>query len=163
MAQADFRDALKAEYGFANWPTTRPARSLATRTFVPRPDDLGPFVLQRRRALPDHRNAYIDTYTRADDPEVQLMVTIIEHETPEQAHEGLIDFLTNVMAPTLPTAVEQDINAGDVGFAGFGESRSDVFFVRGPVFIRVQSIGPKEVSVKDLAERLDRHVQQHFA
>jgi hypothetical protein len=160
----DFRASIKDRYGFATWPKTRPAPAPQTRrAFVPRPDDLGAFVLERRRALPDHRNAYIDFYRRRDDALVQFSVTIIEHQTPEEAHENLVDFLTTVMAPRLPAIRDKGIDAGDVGLAGEEEVQRDVVFVTGAVFVRVQSIGEKDASVKELAELLDRHIRAHFA
>ncbi|MFZ1219463.1 MAG: hypothetical protein WAO00_09225 [Chthoniobacterales bacterium] len=160
----EFRSAIKERYGFAAWPLTPVARPLAEkRGFVPKQAEVRPFLLERRRALPDHRNAYIDFYHRADDPQVLFSVTVIEHQTPEEAHEALVDFLTTVMAPTLPATSEKGIEVGDVGFAGHAEVQTDVCFTRGTVFIRVQSIGDKEASVKELAEILDRQVRQHLA
>src|SRR5262245_4328578 len=159
----EFRASIKERYGFAGWVMTKPAQSVpARRGFVPRQDDLAPFVLERRRALPDQRNAYIDFYRRADAPQVRFSLTVIEHETPEQAHEGLVDFLTTVMAPKLPTVAERGIQAGDVGFAGLADMVTDVFFVTVAVFIRVQSIGEQSAEVKVLAERIDRQVRRHF-
>jgi hypothetical protein len=90
-------------------------------------------------------------------------VTVIEHATPLEARESLVDFLTTVMAPTLPTASERGINAVDVGFAGFSDERTDVTFARATTLIRVQSIGDKAASVKEIAETLDRHVREHVA
>jgi hypothetical protein len=126
-------------------------RLAGKRGFVPQQDDLPEFTHERRRALPDHRNAYIDLYRQRSDSQVRFSVSVIEYSSPEEAHEGLVDFLTTVMAPTLPSAAEKGIEVGDVGFAGYAQVQTGVSFVKDNVFIRVESVGEKAASVKVIA------------
>ena len=59
------------------------------------------------------------------------------------------------MAPSLPRAEEKNIHVGHIAFAGHGATQTAVRFVRGNLFIKVESVGPKHADVKDLAEAID--------
>jgi hypothetical protein len=158
-------DAIKKQYGFDDWGKTvvsnvslRPAfnlRSLQT------PDR---FELEKRVELPEDRpgfSAYIEYYKSKSNPEARFAATILQNQTVEQAHEELVEELSKSMAPTLPRAEEKNIHVGHIAFAGHGTIQTAVKFVRGNVFVKVESVGTREADVKDLAESIDRQIVSH--
>jgi hypothetical protein len=67
------------------------------------------------------------------------------------------------MAPSLPRAEEKDIHVGHIAFAGHGTIQTAVKFVRGNLFIKVESVGTTQADVKELAEEIDRQMLSHLA
>ncbi len=157
MSQSDaFRDGVKDRYGFSQWP--RPALARRLRAAAAPLDATAALGLQleKRWPMPDRRNCFVDTYRSAADPRVRFAVTVLEYDAGDEAREGLVDQLANVMAPSLPRADAAGIAAGEVGFTGFGPIPTRVLFVRGHVLVKVESVGDGDASVKDLAEAIDR-------
>jgi hypothetical protein len=158
-------DAIKKQYGFDDWGKTvvsnvslRPAFNLPSLQTSDR------FELERRVELPEDRpgfRAYIEYYKSRSDPETRFAATILQNQTVEQAHEELVEELSKSMAPTLPRAEEKNIHVGHIAFAGHGTIQTAVKFVRGNVFVKVESVGTREADVKDLAESIDRQIVSH--
>jgi hypothetical protein len=67
------------------------------------------------------------------------------------------------MAPNLPRAEEKNIHVGHIAFAGHGDTQTAVRFVRGNLFIKVESVGPKQADVKYLAEAIDKQMLVHLS
>ena len=89
-------------------------------------------------------------------------MTVLENQTVEQAHEELAEELSKSMAPSLPRAEEKNIHVGHIAFAGNGATQTAVRFVRGNLFIKVESVGVKPADVKDLAEAIDERMLSHL-
>lgn len=162
-ASSPFRDAIKEAYGFSEWGER--ARNVATplsRGFLPKTEEIAEHELEERVPFPDQRNAFIDYYRGVADPDVRFAVTVVEHATVEQAHEGLVDLLSTCMAPSLPRIEEKGIDAGDVGFAGHGDLQRAAFFARSNILIQVESVGARQISVKGLAELIDQQILAHI-
>jgi len=73
---------------------------------------------------------------------------------------SLIDQLLTSMATNLPRLSALGIEAGEIGFAGHGELRTEVEFVRGNVLVKVLSSGKQAIAVDRLARVIDLQVQQ---
>jgi hypothetical protein len=160
-------DAIKEQYGFNDWGKTTAAH-LVGRSLVlgplPSAENHDNFQLERRVELPDDRpgfRAYIEYYKSISDEGIRFAVTILQNQTVEQAHEELADELSKSMAPSLRRAEEKNIHVGHIAFAGHGATQTAVRFVRGNLFIKVESVGPKDADVKDLAEAVDKQMLAH--
>jgi len=77
---------------------------------------------------------------------------------------SLIDQLLTSMATNLPRLSALGIEAGEIGFAGHGELRTEVEFARGnvlvKVLVKVLSSGKQAIAVDRLARVIDLQVQQ---
>jgi len=161
-------DAIKEQYGFNDWGKT------AAGQVVGRALALGPlpsaerhdnFQLERRVELPDDApglHAYIEYYKSTSDEGIRFAVTILQNQSVEQAHEELAEELSKSMAPSLPRAEQKNIHVGHIAFAGNGATQTAVRFVRGNLFIKVESVGRKHAEVKDLAEAIDKQMLAHL-
>ena len=157
-------DAIKEQYGFKDWGKTTAGqvvgRSLALG-HLPSAEKHDNFQLERRVELPEDRpgfGAYIEYYKSTSDEGIRFAVTILQNQTVEQAHEELAEELSKSMAPSLPRAEEKNIHVGHIAFAGHGATQTAVRFVRGNLFIKVESVGLKHADVKDLAEAIDKQM-----
>jgi hypothetical protein len=166
---AEITDAIKKQYGFDGWGAAA-AQHLATRSQArgPLPSAQKPssFKLERRVELPDDRpgfRAYIEYYRSISDEGIRFAVTILQNQTVEQAHEELVEELSKSMAPSLPRAEEKNIHVGHIAFAGHGTIQTAVKFVRGNLFIKVESVGTTQADVKELAEEIDRQMLSDLA
>jgi hypothetical protein len=160
-------DAIKEQYGFNDWGKTTDghlaARALALGP-LPSAEKDENFQLERRVELPEDRpgfGAYIEYYKSTSDEGIRFAVTVLQNQTVEQAHEELAEELSKSMAPALPRAEEKNIHVGHIAFAGHGATQTAVRFVRGNLFIKVESVGPKHADVKDLAEAIDKRMLAH--
>ena len=160
-------DAIKEQYGFNDWGKTAAgapvARALALGP-LPSAEKDENFQLERRVELPEDRpgfGAYIEYYKSTADEGIRFAVTVLQNQTVEQAHEELAEELSKSMAPALPRAEEKNIHVGHIAFAGHGDTQTAVRFVRGNLFIKVESVGPKQADVKDLAEAIDKQMLAH--
>ena len=161
-------DAIKEQYGFSDWGKTTSAH-LAARALslgpLPSAERHDDFQLERRVELPEDRpgfRAYIEYYKSTSDEGVRFAVTILQNQTVEQAHEELAEELSKSMAPSLPRAEEKNIHVGHIAFAGHGATQTAVRFVRGSLYIKVESVGVKPADVKDLAEAIDEQMLSHL-
>jgi hypothetical protein len=166
------RDAIKEQYGFNDWGKATPAhlaaRSARSLSFGPLPsaEKHDQFQLERRVELPEDRpgfRAYIEYYKSTSDEGVRFAVTVLQNQTVEQAHEELVEELSTCMAPSLPRAEDKNIHVGHIAFAGHGDMQTAVRFVRGNLFIKVESVGAKRADVKDLAEAIDQQMVAHLS
>jgi hypothetical protein len=157
-------DAIKKQYGFDEWGKNiapnllGKALTLGLRPSVP---ELGSFALERRVELPEDApgfRAHIEYYKNTANKEARFAVTILENETVQQAHEELAEELAHSMAPSLPLAENKNIHVGHIAFTVHGPVATAVKFVRGNLFIKVESIGTKNADVKYLAEAIDRNL-----
>jgi hypothetical protein len=162
-------DAIKGQYGFSDWgkPIAGQvvARALALG-HLPSAEKHDNFQLERRVELPDDTpglHAYIEYYKSTSDEGIRFAVTVLQNQTVEQAHEELAEELSKSMAPTLPRAEEKNIHVGHIAFAGHGTTQTAVRFVRGNLFIKVESVGSKQADVKDLAEAIDKQMLAHLS
>jgi hypothetical protein len=161
-------DAIKKQYGFDSWSNAA-APHLAARSLafgpLPSAQNLSSFKLERRVELPEDRpgfHAYIEYYRSTSDEGTRFAVTMLQNQTVQQAHEELVEELSKSMAPALPRAEEKDIHVGDVAFAGHGTTQTAVKFVRGNLFIKVESVGTTQADVKELAEAIDQEMLSHL-
>jgi hypothetical protein len=161
-------DAIKERYGFNDWGKTSAGhivgRALALGP-LPSAEKHDNFQLERRIELPEDRpgyRAYIEYYKSASDEGIRFAATILQNQTVEEAHEELAEELSKSMAPTLPRAEEKNIHVGHIAFAGHGSTQTAVRFVRGNLFIKVESVGSKHADVKDLADAIDKQMLAHF-
>jgi hypothetical protein len=157
-------DAIKEQYGFDEWGKSAPVRLTARPLSLsdsPGPVKHASFELERRVQLPEDRpgfQAYIEYYKSTVDDGIRFAVTVLQNQTVQQAHEELAEELSKSMAPSLPRAEEKNIHVGHIAFAGHGTTQVAVKFVRGNLFVKVESIGTKEADVKDLAESVDKQI-----
>jgi hypothetical protein len=160
MNANEFRDAVKQRYEFANWPRDEQIEAVsATRSYVLDPDrTMVGFVLEERSASPMNGNAYIDRYINRDNPSIRIIVRITRFSSREAAYEGLIAFLETLMAPSLARSTECNIELGDIAYCGFEEPLTQIIFVRRNVLARLASIGDKNVSVAEMAQRIDLEI-----
>jgi hypothetical protein len=161
-------DAIKEQYGFNDWGKTAAGRIVGRALALgplPSAEKHDNFQLERRVELPEDRpgfRAYIEYFKSTSDEGIRFAVTILQNQTVEQAHEELAEELSKCMAPTLPRAEEKNIYVGHIAFAGHGATQTAVRFVRGNLFIKVESVGPKHADVKDLAEAIDQQMLAHL-
>lgn len=162
------QDAIKKQYGFDAWGESIAPHLVGkplTFGLLPSVQKQGTFELERRVELPEDRpgfHAYIEYYKSSSDEEIRFAVTILENQTVQQAHEELAEELSHSMAPSLPRAEEKNIFVGHIAFAGRGATQTAVRFVRGNLFVKVESVGTKDADVKDLAEAIDKHMLSHL-
>lgn len=153
------RGLVKEKHGFKNWAgKVRSFNGILCRGFLPDHNALPGYVLEARRAIPGEKYHFTDYFHRKGDPTIRFAVTIRVLPSIEEAHEGLIDILSYSMAPYLPPAEEKGLDSGDVGFTGHGNEQTLISFTRYNVLVKVESLGPKQVPVKELAELLDSQI-----
>lgn len=160
-------DAIKEQYGFNDWGKTTAGQVVGGALALGHlPSAETNFQLERRVELPDDTpglHAYIEYYKSTSDEGIRFAVTVLQNQTVEQAHEELAEELSKSMAPSLPRAEEKNIHVGHIAFAGHGAIQTAVRFVRGNLFIKVESVGPKQADVKDLAEAIDKQMLAHLS
>jgi hypothetical protein len=162
------RDAIKKQYGFDAWSeAAAPNLEASPMAFGPLPSaqKSSSFMLERRVELPEERpgfHAYIEYYRSTSDEHTRFAVTILQNQTVQQAHEELVEELSTSMAPSLPRAEEKDIHVGHIAFAGHGTIQTAVKFVRGNLFVKVESVGTTQADVKELAEAIDKEMLSHL-
>jgi hypothetical protein len=162
MANEDFRNIVKDRHNFSQWAGKAKAfKGPLCKKFLPKIAEIKGLVLEKRRPIPEEKHAVIDYYHSTDDKDIRFAVTIFEYASVLDAHEGLVDMLSHCMAPVLPRASEKGIKAGDVAFGGHGQLQTDISFTRYNVLVRVESVGPKPASVKELAEKIDKQIIEH--
>ena len=161
-------DAIKEQYGFNDWGKTTDGhlagRALALGS-LPSAEKDENFRLERRVELPEDRpgfGAYIEYYKSTSDEGIRFAVTVLQNQTVEQAHEELAEELSKSMAPALPRAEEKNIHVGHIAFAGHGTTQTTIKFVRGNLFIKVESVGTTQADVKELAEAIDKQMLSHM-
>jgi hypothetical protein len=165
---AAIHDEIKKQYGFDAWGNAAASRLTArSLAFGPLPSAQMPsrFKLERRVELPEDRpgfHAYIEYYRSTSDEGTRFAVTVLQNQTVEQAHEELVEELSKSMAPSLPRAEEKNIQVGHIAFAGHGTIQTAVKFVRGNLFIKVESVGTTQADVKELAEAIDNEMLTHL-
>jgi hypothetical protein len=162
-----FARSLREQYGFDAWSDAAAPHLAASRlAFGPLPSaqKSSNFTLERRVELPEGRlgfHAYIEYYRSTSDEETRFAVTILQNQTVQQAHEELVEELSKFISPSLPRAEEKDIHVGHIAFAGHGTIQTAVKFVRGNLFVKVESIGTRQADVKELAEAIDKEMLSH--
>jgi hypothetical protein len=162
-------DAIKEQYGFNDWGKPIAGQAVARALalgHLPSAEKHDDFQFERRVELPDDTpglHAYIEYYKSTSDEGIRFAVTVLQNQTVEQAHEELAEELSKSMAPSLPRAEEKNIHVGHIAFAGHGTTQTAVRFVRGNLFIKVESVGSKQADVKDLAEAIDKQMLAHLS
>ena len=162
------QEAIKKQYGFDTWgdaAAQRPAPGSMAFGNLPSVEAHSNFKLERRAELPENRpgfRAYIEYYQSLADEGTRFAVTVLQNQTVEQAHEELLEELSTSMAPSLPRAEEKGIHVGHISFAGNGTIQTAVRFVRGSLFIKVESVGTTQADVKELAEVIDKEMLSHL-
>jgi hypothetical protein len=157
-----FREGVKERYGFSGWAGRVAAPNGPLRyKFLPKVDAIADYSHEKRAAIPDAGHTFIDYYQHKTKPDIRIAVTIAEYHSIADAHDGLVEHLCHCMAPLLPRAAECGIAAGDIGFGGYEKMQTAVFFVRFNQLVKVNSVGKKDISVKDVAETIDRQIQEH--
>ena len=160
-------DAIKDQYGFNDWGKTTAGQVVGGALalgHLPSAEKHDNFQLERRVELPEDTpgfHAYIEYYKSASDEGIRFAVTILQNQTVEQAHEELAEELSKSMAPALPRAEEKNIHVGHIAFAGHGTIQTSVKFVRGNLFIKVESVGTTQADVKELAEAIEKEMLSH--
>jgi hypothetical protein len=162
------QDAIKKQYGFDAWSDAAAPHLTVNRLALgplPSARQSSNFTLERRVELPEDRpgfHAYIEYYRSTFDEETRFAVTVLQNQTVQQAHEELVEELSKSMAPSLPRAEEKDIQVGHIAFAGHGTIQTAVKFVRGNLFVKVESVGTRQADVKELAEAIDKEMLLHL-
>ena len=161
-------DAIKEQYGFNDWGKTVAGQVVGGALalgHLPSAEKHDNFQLERRVELPEDTpgfHAYIEYYKSTSDEGIRFAVTILQNQSVEQAHEELAEELSKSMAPSLPRAEEKNIHVGHIAFAGHGSIQTSVKFVRGNLFIKVESVGTTQADVKELAEAIDKEMLSHL-
>jgi hypothetical protein len=160
MNGTEYRDAVKQQYDFANWPRDDGTKRISvSRAFVFDPENvMADFVLEERSVSPTNGSAYIDRYVHGSDPGICVLVNITRYPSQEAAYEGLVAFLEMVMAPRIAHSTERDIRLGDIAYCGVEDPLTDIIFVRRNVLARLTSIGDKAISVVEMAQRIDTEI-----
>lgn len=156
------RNAVKERYEFSTWAgKTKGAAERVSRGFLPRAEQIQGYTFERRVGIPGTSSQYTDYYRKQDNPAVRMAVTIYEYDSVLGAHERLVDLLAACTAPNLPRAESQGLDLGDIAFSGHGEEPHALFFARQNVVVEVRSVGSTHVSVKELAEAIDRQIREY--
>jgi hypothetical protein len=85
------------------------------------------------------------------DEEMRFYITIHEFDTVEEAQMEVLKTRTKCTAPFIPMLEELGLNIGDVGFVG-------LFFSRLNIFVEMESIGEKDISIVEFAENVDKQI-----
>jgi hypothetical protein len=152
-----FRDGLKNHYNFLKWKTLTVHGKTTLCQFLPE-HNFNEYYWEQRQALPNQYKSFIDFFCSHENPKIRIALTVMWYITVEDAHEGLIDVLANCMHPNVPRLDAQGRRIGDIGFGNVNDAATDLFFTRGNVLIRVQSVGNPDVSVTAFAETIDEQI-----
>jgi len=153
-----FRQNVKDRHGFDQWTVyAKSADAPSLTDFTLDSDAFPELVFEKRLPLPGGGGyrAHEDYFRMKDAKDEVVVITISHTPSVEAAHEGLVDILTNCMAMNLRPAQEAGINAGHVGFVGYGDTVKAIYFVRGSTLVRIDSIGRDPVDVSHIAEQID--------
>jgi hypothetical protein len=165
MNQSDlFRERIKTSYDFDSWTSNlgELKNLLAVRFMVDKLDISG-FEFESRRPLMNHKHSLIDVFRNKNNAQVKVAIEIMEFSSVNEAHETLVDVLSNCMATEIPTTEQLNINAGDVGFGGLEETQSSIYFVRRNVFVHVHNVGKERISVVKITEQVDSEILNHIS
>lgn len=162
MPDEEFRNEVKAAHEFASWTSRLSALDTPLlQPFLLTPNAVGDFEFVSRAAVAGVSSAftgYRDDYRNLADPNVVLAITILPFPTIAAAHEALVDLLCLSMAPRLLRADTRGVMAGHIGFVGYGELIDRIYFVRRNILVRVENIGSTLISVREVAEEIDRRI-----
>jgi hypothetical protein len=151
---AAFRRRLEERYDFAGWAAR--ASAAPPRRFAADSHALPGVRLAERGALTG--GGHIDQLVGADPADERIVVTVLPHADAASAHEALLGLLGDAMAERLPRCEEHGLSIGDVCFCGGGEPVDRIWFARGNVLVRVESIGERAIAVADVAAALDAQI-----
>jgi len=150
------RSEVKQRYGFADWPGR--AGRAAAGLYLPDHALLAGLPFDRRVPFSGTGRAFIDLLAGPDGARVALWIQ--HYDTILDAHEGLVDVLATSMAPRLPDGADRGLGEiGDVAFGGMTEPVTAVFFVRGNVLVRAESIGERPIAIAAVAAEIDRQIR----
>lgn len=147
---------LKERYGFDEWRGRDGQRLI--REPLPGLDDED-FRRESRDPIDGEPHGYIDFYELRSRSSVRIAVTIIEHPTVADAHDGLLHILALVMAPQLPSCEQRGLPVGDACFCSLGQKLEKVFFVRSNVLVRVENAGRERIDLREIATKLDERLR----
>lgn len=129
-------------------------------------EKLGEFSLESRKPFPVklsvERHSVTDYLVNDNKKNPhRIAVTIHEFENVADAHAGMVDILSDSMAPRLPSGEELGLDLGDVSFGGHGKIQSSLFFTRFNILAKVESVSEELQSVDELAKIVDLQIQEH--
>ncbi|MEN8184144.1 MAG: hypothetical protein ABFS46_16585 [Myxococcota bacterium] len=157
----EYREAVKERYRFSEWAGTVRGDAAVRRQNVELPDFVvGGWTIERAESLTERIEGVVAAtrYVYAQDEAARgrrVMVRVYEYDSPLASHEGLIDVVMTLMAPSLPTCADLGIEAGDVCFGSRGDPPTGAVFSRYNVLVHVESIGARPVSVAPFVQAVD--------
>jgi hypothetical protein len=166
------REKIKEIHKFSSWTTKvkdKKRRDLSTDFSVSRKEftDIEYFSnweLVRKEPVRTERAECKGTEYLWRDPtpekeEELVQIRIFECNSSSNAHEAIIDFMMSASVPKFPNCEESGIDIGDVCFAGYGQIPTGIIFARDNVMVYIRSVGKNDISVKEIAEKIDSMIR----
>ncbi|KYK32419.1 MAG: hypothetical protein HXS46_09440 [Theionarchaea archaeon] len=161
----EFRKMVKENYDFSSWAgKTKYFKGKLCENFFLHTKKFEGWSLEEKEELPTFYSErstvqYIYNLPAEEGKErIAVAITVREFNSILEAHEALIDLLMTYMAPYLPRCEEKGLNIGDVCFGGHGDLQTSVIFTRYNILVRIDSVGTKDISVKEFAETIDSQI-----
>jgi hypothetical protein len=153
----NYKNLLKEKYKFHEWGKNSVNNFVKKKKFLLTENSFQNYKFLNRSPIPNSNHAYIDTFSHMSQEKV-FVLKIQEFASPDQAKEGLLSILMNIMHPQLPSCKEKGIEVGDIGFCGDIEPQTRIFFVRENVLVDVSSIGKEDFSIVEFAKIINEQI-----
>jgi hypothetical protein len=161
------RENIKEIHDFSSWAKkveAKKSRKLKTAFSLSKGDfsDMGNFLnweLVRKEPIGTERPGCKGTeylWKNPEDKKEELVqIRVIECNSYSEAHEAIIDFMMHSTLPKFPTDKKIGTSIGDVCFLGHNETPTGIVFSRDNITVSIRSVGKNNVSVKEIAEKID--------
>lgn len=158
---------MNAPYDKDQWEqVTTLGRRLYIHNFGMRGDEFAGWRLVKTVVSPVETDVSEKLYLwqpKKDAPETLVQVAVIESHYWRHAQQQLLNQLDHCMRPDIPQGQGKLATVGDVQYAASAQGAKEIgaiFFTRGNLQIRVQSVGKETVDVANFARKVDALLTQ---
>lgn len=165
------RKRVKKIHNFSTWVRRMPKKamgfnvnfSISKRDFSDLKDLLD-WELLRKKFVKIGRPGckcieYMWRNPKPEKEEELVLIQIIECDSYLNTHESIIDFMMSCTLPKFPAGKEVGLDIGDLCFGSYEKIPVAIVFARDNLMVYVRSVGKDNVSVKEVATKIDRMIR----
>lgn len=162
----EYRNQVKTNYEFSSWAgrTKEGAADVRLTDVRIGPEQIQGWKLEEAEQLPEtkQRRELRYIYVSPERGSRRLVLTTLECNSVQDAHEGLIDVVMTYMAPRLPRCETKGLEIGDICFGSHGDTNLSVIFGRFNILAEIKNAGTEPASVDEFARAVDSIIVSYF-
>lgn len=159
MADYPEKENKNTVYDAEKWAKkTEVGKRLFVWNFFMRGEEVPGWTLLKTIPEQNHDDKRLLSYMwqdTADDQEVLIKIDIAQASSWSHAQQALWEMLGEYQTLELQEAASRKFEFGDVAYIGFGDMIQSAIFTRANMIVRIRSVGAKDVSVINMAKKLD--------